>query len=58
MTPVNLNKVRKSVERVKSKAQADENAVKFGRTKGQRVLEAARSAQSSERLAQLKFEEE
>ncbi len=41
--PINLNKARKARDRVKKKAQADENAVKFGRTKAQRVLEAAQS---------------
>ncbi len=41
--PINLNKARKARDRVKKKAQADENAVKFGRTKAQRILEAAQS---------------
>ncbi|MEJ6398834.1 DUF4169 family protein [Yoonia sp. 208BN28-4] len=58
MTVVNLNKARKTRDKVKSKQQADENAVKFGRTKAERVLEATRSEQANSRLAQLKFEDE
>ena len=43
MTVVNLNKFRKAKARAEKKVQADENAVKFGRTK------AEKAAQQSER---------
>ncbi|MBE1293200.1 MAG: DUF4169 family protein [Rhodobacteraceae bacterium] len=39
MTVVNLNKFRKAKARSDKKAQADQNAVKFGRTKAQKILE-------------------
>ena len=37
MTIVNLNKARKIRARADKKARASENAVKFGRTKGQKT---------------------
>ena len=40
---INLRAVRKAKTRVKDRAQADENAVKFGRTKAERMKEAAES---------------
>lgn len=46
--PVNLNRFRKEKARAAKKARADENAVKFGRTKAQKALEEAR-AQKAER---------
>lgn len=48
--PVNLNKYRKARARTESRAQADENAVKFGRTKAQRVLDAARNEKARQML--------
>ena len=56
--PINLNKVRKEKSRAEAKAQADANAVKFGRTKAQRLLETAREDLAARRLDQLKFDEE
>ncbi|MEM9576266.1 MAG: DUF4169 family protein [Pseudomonadota bacterium] len=38
-SPVNLNKVRKARARAEKKARADENAVRFGRTKAQKAAE-------------------
>jgi hypothetical protein len=35
----NLNQVRKQQARIKKRAQGDENAVKFGRSKAQSSLE-------------------
>lgn len=35
--PINLNRERKRRDRAARKKQADENAVKFGRTKGERM---------------------
>lgn len=58
MTIVNLNKARKAKTKAEDKAQADENAIRFGRTKAARVLDAAKADQASARLSQLKFEEE
>ncbi|MFX0541135.1 DUF4169 family protein [Roseovarius sp. S4756] len=40
-TPINLNRARKTRARVKAKAEADENAVRFGRTKAQKAVERA-----------------
>jgi len=56
--PVNLNHARKERDRAQAKAKADENAIRFGRTKAERVLDAARAQQASDRLSQLKFEDE
>ncbi|MGR3505706.1 MAG: DUF4169 family protein [Paracoccaceae bacterium] len=44
-TPVNLNRVRKDKARAEAKARADENAVKFGRSKADKDLEKAKAAQ-------------
>ncbi len=55
---VNLRQVRKATIRSEAKTQADANALKHGRTKAQRVLEAAQAKQASDRLSQLKFEDE
>ena len=48
---VNLNRVRKAAAKAGARRQADENAVKFGRTKAQRQLEAAQAEQAQARLA-------
>ena len=40
---VNFNRARKAANRVKKKQQADENAVKFGRTKAEKKLEQTRA---------------
>ena len=58
MKPVNLNQVRKAKSRAEAKAKADANAVRFGRTKAEKLLDAARSKQASDRLSQLKFDDE
>jgi hypothetical protein len=58
MKPVSLNQVRKAKSRAAEKAKADENAIRFGRTKAQKVLEAAQVTQAHQRLDQLKFEDE
>ena len=57
LKPINLNNIRKDRTRAEAKAQADVNAVKFGRTKAQRLLEAAQSEQARRRLDQTKFDE-
>lgn len=56
--PINLNKARKARARLAAKAQADENAVKFGRSKAEKILDATQNAQAKAKLDQLKFEEE
>ncbi|KQI67206.1 hypothetical protein AN189_16520 [Loktanella sp. 3ANDIMAR09] len=60
MTPkvISLNQVRKKRSRAEEKAEADQNAVKFGRTKAQRLLEAAQAEQARQRLDQSQFEDE
>jgi len=41
--PVNLNRFRKEKARAGKKARADENAVKFGRSKAEKDLDRARA---------------
>ncbi|MEC7963495.1 MAG: DUF4169 family protein [Pseudomonadota bacterium] len=50
MTVVNLNKFRKAKARAEKKAQADENAVKFGRTKAEKSLDRAQNAEVQQDL--------
>ncbi len=47
---VNLNKARKTRDRVKKRAQANENAVKFGLTKAQKDLNRTRGEKSARDL--------
>lgn len=58
MTLVNLNKVRKDRARAEAKQRADENAVKFGRTKAQRLFETARSDKARAHLDGAKFDDD
>lgn len=51
-TPVNLNRVRKDKARAEAKARADQNAVKFGRSKAEKELDKARAAQAALHLDQ------
>jgi phage protein D len=55
--PINLNKARKAQLRAAEKAQADANALKHGRTKAQRLLEAAQGEKARRALDGAKFEE-
>lgn len=55
--PVNLNRYRKERTREEQKARADANAVKFGRTKAERVLDATREAKARRHLDGHQFEE-
>ncbi|WP_319824092.1 DUF4169 family protein [Thalassovita sp.] len=48
--PVNLNRFRKDKARADKKARADENAVKFGRTKAQKDLDRARTQKEARDL--------
>lgn len=47
---VNLRAVRKTRERVKRRAEADENAARFGRTKALKALEKARAEKARDAL--------
>ena len=58
MSVISLNTVRKDRARTAKKAEADQNARKFGRTKAERLAEAARDEKAKARLDQLKFEDE
>ncbi len=58
MKPVNLNQARKTRARAEAKAKADQNAIRFGRTKAEQVLDAAKNELANDRLSQLKFEDE
>ena len=48
--PVNLNRYRKDKARADAKARADQNAVKFGRTKAEKDRDAAERARQDRRL--------
>lgn len=56
-TPINLNRARKSRARAESKARADENAARFGRTKAQKNGERAEADRAAQRLSDHKREE-
>lgn len=56
-SPINLNQARKDRTRADDKARADANAAKHGRTKAQRLLEAAQAEQAKRQLDQAKFDE-
>lgn len=43
---VNLNRIRKAQSRVVDRRKADENAVKFGLTKAEKTLQAAKADKS------------
>lgn len=58
MSVVNLNKFKKARDLTAKKTEADQNARKFGRTKAERLAEAAREARAKRQLDQLKFEDE
>jgi hypothetical protein len=48
--PINLNRFRKAKARSERRAEADQNAVRHGRTKAERSLEDARQKVKSDRL--------
>ncbi len=56
MKPINLNRARKTKAKRDAKTKADENAVKFGRTKAQRELEAMATKQAAVRHSDHKRE--
>ena len=55
---VNLNRFRKVQKRVKKRTQANENALKFGRTKAERDIDTARAEKAREVLRQHRLDEE
>ncbi len=55
---VNLNKTRKRREAVKKRAQADANAMKFGKTKAERVLNATQNERARIKLDGHRFDDE
>jgi phage protein D len=55
---LNLNKARKERARSEDKARADANAAKHGRTKAQRLLEAAQADKARRTLDRARFEDE
>lgn len=57
-TPINLNQARKAKARADDKARADQNAVAFGRTKAQRMLEAAQTEKMRAALDAHRFDDE
>ena len=48
--PVNLNRFRKDKARADAKARADQNAVKFGRTRAEKDRAKAEAERASRRL--------
>ena len=48
--PVNLNRFRKQKARAEKKARADENALRFGRSKAEKELDRARAEKASRDL--------
>lgn len=54
---LNLNRARKAKTKAGAKAQAVENRAKFGRTKGDKALEAARAEKLKRELDGAKREE-
>lgn len=55
---VNLNRIRKAKNNAKKRSQDDENAVKFGRTKVEREIDAARAEKARDALRQHRLDEE
>ncbi|NND42345.1 MAG: DUF4169 family protein [Silicimonas sp.] len=56
-TPINLNKARKDRKRQQAKAEADSNAVKFGRTRAEKARDQADANQASRDLDHHRREE-
>lgn len=55
---VSLSKHRKARAQLKKRAQADENSVKFGRTKDQKTLEKTRAAKAARDLDGVKRDDD
>ena len=55
---IGLGKTRKAREKDARKAQADENALTFGRTKAQKILEVTQSEKAKKMLDRHQIDEE
>lgn len=58
MSVINLNTARKVQTRAQAKQKADENARTFGRTKAERLLEAARASKAAQHLDAHQFDDD
>jgi hypothetical protein len=56
--PVNLNRYRKEKAKADAKTRADANAVKHGRNKAERLLDAAQNEKARKMLDRHKIEDE
>lgn len=56
MKPINLNKARKARARLQKRVTADENAMKFGRSKAEKSAEKLDAARSKRALDAHKLE--
>lgn len=56
--PISLSKARKERERREARTRADANAVKFGRSKAEKVLAATRAEKARRLLDQHKRDED
>jgi hypothetical protein len=56
--PINLNRFRKERAKADAKLRADANAAKHGRTKAERLLDAARTKKARDMLDRHKIEDE
>lgn len=52
---VNLNKFRKAKEKAEQERQAEENRIKFGRTKAERLIDADEQARRDKLLNDVKL---
>ncbi|MGX9854922.1 DUF4169 family protein [Limimaricola variabilis] len=57
MKPVNLNQFRKQKARAEKRARADVNAAKFGRSKAEKIRDAAEAEAAAKRLDQHRRDE-
>ena len=55
-TPIKLNKARKARAKAQRRAQADENAVKFGRSKVEKTRDTAENKRSASELDRKKLD--
>ena len=55
--PINFNQAKKARERAAAKAQAAENRVKFGRTKGEKAVSKLEAERARRALDQVKRED-
>ena len=56
--PINLNRARKAKARAEAEAQAEANRVKFGRTKAEKLNDAAAVARLERKVDQARRDED